>query len=114
VPIEQRPLTVNNFADGRLVSEVDEKIALILERFTSAEDGAIKLASDKATIAIKLHIVRDPQAGGFRCFFEEPHLNLPRKISEGTVAIVRDGILVVSIEAPAEQLSLLKSHKSDT
>ena len=63
--MEQVPLTLANFADGALEVEVNAKIADVLERFRRMEDGEIELASDKASITIKLHIERSPAIGGF-------------------------------------------------
>ncbi len=114
MPIERVPLTVANFADGAMAREVNDAIALILERFRRAEDGEIDLSGDKATITLKMHIERDPGVGGFRCSFEEPNLKMPAKVSVGTVAIERDGVLVVDVEASGEQMRLLKPNNSDT
>ena len=111
--IEQIPLTLLSFADGKLAAEVDEKIAIILERFRQGEDGEVELSSDKATITVKLTIERDPSIGGFRCAFEEPNLKLPAKVTSGTVAIERDGILIVSAEVPAEQMRLVPAKHND-
>lgn len=108
--LTQVPLTLANFADGKLLREVNDKITDVLERFRQAENGEIELASDKATIGLKLTIERDPAVGGFRCSFEEPAVKLPAKVSSGTVAIERDGILVVSTEGPAEQLRIPRTE----
>jgi hypothetical protein len=106
MPLEQVPLTLDNFADGKLAADVDEKFAWALERFRLGENGDIELASNKATITLKLYIELDPKVGGFTCSFDEPSVKLPAKVRSGTVAVQRNGVLVVSSEAPAEQLNL--------
>ncbi len=46
--------------------------------------------------------------GGFVCSFDEPTVKLPAKVSRGTVAVERDGVLVVDVEAQPDQISLLR------
>jgi hypothetical protein len=104
--LTQVPLTLHNFADGKLSCEINDKLTEVLDRFRACENGDIELASDKAVISVKLTIERDPKVGGFRCSFEEPSLKLPAKIASGTVAVERDGILVVASESDGEQLRL--------
>lgn len=107
--LEYVPLNVSNFAEGRFASEVDAAIADILNRFAAMENGDIELASEKATITVKLTIERDPGINGFRCSFEEPALRLPKKVTAGVPAVVRDGVLVVATEAAGIQLRLPRS-----
>lgn len=107
------PLTLANFADGRVVGEVDSKIADILERFRQADDGECALASDKASVTITLHIERSSKINGFECSFDEPKVKLPAKKRFGTPAICEGGVLVVDAEVATPTQVPLRSvnHK---
>lgn len=104
--LEYVPLTLANFAEGKLSGDVDAGLADILNRFASMEAGEIELASDKATISLKLTIERDPGIGGFRCSYEEPKIAMPKKVTSGVPAVMRDGVLVVATESDPQQIRL--------
>lgn len=94
----KEPLTLANFGDGAVETEVNKQLAAILERFAEADDGKCALASEKASITIKLSIERSSQINGFACSFEEPKLVLPKKKRMGTLAVVEAGVLMVDSE----------------
>lgn len=110
--LEYVPLNVANFAEGKLAAEIDSALADILNRFARSEDGEMELASDKATVSVKLIIERKPEIGGFACSFEEPKVSLPKKINSGVPAVVRDGVFVVATESAGIQLRLPKPNNS--
>ena len=104
MPLEQVPLTLATYAEGKLMRAANDAFTEVVERFRKDEDGEIELDGDVAEITLKLKMRRDPSAGGFVCSFKEPALKLPAIVSEGTVAVERDGVLVVTTEATPQQV----------
>lgn len=105
----KEPLTLANFGDGRLAEEVNSKLADVMERFRSEDDGECALASEKASITVTLHVSRSSRALGFDCGFDEPKVKLPAKKRHTTPAIVESGVLYVDAEVSTPSQVPLRS-----
>lgn len=111
--LQYQPLTLATFGDGALMADVNSVLADILERFRQGENGEIELADDKAQIKLTLTIVRNPKIGGFECSYQEPTVRFPPRVSRGTTAVERDGVLVVSVESDGTQVPLSAARVND-